>query len=72
MSLLDMVKSEIKKVLPESEVSIDSNMLKIELTENDLKRMFMEYSSKNKTPFPFPSLDIKIINNKVILSFRVM
>jgi len=67
-----MVKNEIKKVLPESEVSIDSNMLKIELTENDLKRMFMEYSSKSKTPFPFPSFDIKIINNKVIISFRVM
>jgi len=72
MSLLDMVKSEIKKVFPESEVTLDANFLKIELTENDLKRMFMEYSSKSNTPFPFPSLDIKIINNKVVLSFRVM
>jgi len=72
MSLLDIVKSEIKKVFPESEISMDANLLKIELTENDLKRMFMEYSARTKTPFPFPSLDIKIINNKVVLSFRVM
>jgi hypothetical protein len=72
MSLLDMVKNEIKKVFPESEISIDANMLKIELTENDLKRMFMEYSARTKSPFPFPSLDIKIINNKVVLSFRVI
>jgi hypothetical protein len=34
--------------------------------------MFMEYSAKSKAPFPFPSLDIKIINNKVIISFRVI
>jgi hypothetical protein len=72
MSLLDIVKGEIKKVFPESEVTLDSNLLKIELTENDLKRMFMEYSARSKTPFPFPSLDIKIINNKVVLSFRVI
>jgi hypothetical protein len=72
MSLLDVVKNEVKKVFPESEVTLDANMLKIELTENDLKRMFMEYSSKSKTPFPMPSLDIKIINNKVVLSFRVI
>jgi hypothetical protein len=72
MSLLDIVKGEIKKVFPESEVTLDANLLKIELTENDLKRMFMEYSARSKTPFPMPSLDIKIINNKVVLSFRVM
>jgi len=72
MSLLDIVKSEIKRVFPESEVVLDANVLRIELTENDLKRMFMEYSARTKTPFPFPSLDIKIINNKVVLSFRVI
>jgi hypothetical protein len=72
MSLLDIVKSEIKKVFPESEVTLEANMLRIELTENDLKRMLIEYSARTKTPFPFPSLDIKIINNKVILSFRVI
>jgi len=71
-SLVDMVMREIKKTFPSAEASFESGMFNIIIGEEDLKRIFMEYASKRKgLPFT-PIFDVKIKNDKIILSLRVM
>ena len=71
-SLIDMVMREIKKTFPSAEASFESGMFNIIIGEEDLKRIFMEYASKRKgSPF-IPLFDVRIVNNKIVLSLRVI
>ena len=71
-SLVDVIFKELKKTFPEATIEAQGNILNIVITEDDLKRIFQEYATKSGRGLMLPAFDVKIINNRIILSFRVI
>jgi len=67
-----MVLQELRKGFPLANVSVEGNLLNIVIGEEDLKKIFLEYAGKHsKNPF-INLIDVRIINNKIVLSIRVI